>query len=81
MRKQCFVMIIILSTLVVLGDIVYMLDWELWQKTLTSIAFVLIGLVGLIYAIKTKYSNIKYPIFMLVGLTLWKSCARCWHCL
>lgn len=70
MKKYYILSIIILSVIVIAGDIVYMLDWKLWQKALTSVAFVLIGAVGFIYALKNKYSNIKYPIFMLIGLTL-----------
>ena len=70
MKKPYIISIIILSALVVIGDIIYMLDWELWQKTLTSISFALIGLVGMIYALKTKSKCSKYSIYMFVGLTL-----------
>ena len=70
MKKYYILSIIILSTLVIIGDIIYMLDWKLWQKTLTSISFSLIGLVGMIYAIKTKSSYTKYSIYMFVGLTV-----------
>ena len=70
MKKQYLISIIILSALVVLGDIVYMLDWKLWEKTFTSVCFALIGMVGMIYAIKTKSQFAKYSIYMFVGLTL-----------
>lgn len=70
MKKNYFVLILVLSILVIFGDIIYMLDWKLWQKALTSIGFTLIGLVGLIYAIKSKSIYLKYSIYMFVGLTL-----------
>ncbi|MBE5758244.1 MAG: lysoplasmalogenase [Clostridiales bacterium] len=55
---------------VILGlDIWYILQGGLWLKTLTSSIFVLLGIINLIYAIKSKCS-LKFPIILVVALAV-----------
>lgn len=70
MKKYFYLSNLILFILVSIGNVFYIQNGLLWQKTLTSIGFVLIGLINLIYAIKTKTLNIKYCLTMVLGLIL-----------
>ena len=70
MKKYFYLSNLILFILVSIGNVFYIQNGLLWQKTLTSIGFVLIGLINLIYAIKTKTLNIKYCLTMVIGLIL-----------
>ena len=53
---------------IILGDICYMTLGGLLVKAITSICFVLLGLVNLIYVILQKQNNLKFPITMAIGL-------------
>lgn len=67
MKKTILILNIILSSLIMIGDIFYTGFGGLWLKGLTSFGFVLMGAVNLIYAIKTK-SPLKFYIIMTIGL-------------
>ena len=53
---------------VILGDICYITLGGLAVKATTSLFFVLLGLVNLVYCIISKQS-LKFPIIMTIGLT------------
>ncbi len=53
---------------VVLGDICYITLGGLAIKAITSIFFVLLGLVNLTYVIITKRQALHFPIIMTIGL-------------
>lgn len=59
---------IALAILILVGDILYMTIGGLLIKSLTSICFVALGAVNLIYALKSKTPKRKFCIVMLVGL-------------
>ena len=70
MMKQKFNIInIIIILFVLVGDIFYITYDNLWIKSITSLCFVLLGGVNLIYLVKTNISNKKFPIIILIGLT------------
>ena len=68
MKKTVNILNIILIVLVLIGDAFYIIKGTLPIKTVTSIGFVLIGVVNLIYLMKNGVSNKKFPIIMVVGL-------------
>lgn len=68
MKKNIFILNLILLVLLLVGDVCYILFGGLWLKTLTSLMFVAIGLINLIYAIKVKKRNFKFAITLFVGL-------------
>lgn len=52
-----------------MGDVLYILDDTLLVKTLTSMGFVLIGLIGLLYSILNLKTDKKhFSIIMFIGL-------------
>ena len=53
---------------IILGDICYMTVGGLLVKAITSICFVILGLVNLTYVILQKQNNLKFPIIMAIGL-------------
>lgn len=53
---------------IILGDICYMTVGGLLVKAITSICFVVLGLVNLTYVILQKQNNLKFPIIMAIGL-------------
>lgn len=54
---------------IVTGDICYTTFGGLWLKALTSIFFVALGVVNLIYAINNKTDYLKFSIILVAGLT------------
>lgn len=70
MKKSIFIINIILGILTIVSDIFYAFYGGLWLKAITSLGFVLIGLVNLIYVCTTKNKKLKFTIFMFVGLVL-----------
>lgn len=68
MKKTFNIVNLILISLVLVGDVFYILEGTLLIKSLTSACFVLIGLLNLVYALKTKTDNKKFCIIMVVGL-------------
>ena len=46
----------------------YINSGALWVKALTSAGFVALGLINLIYALKTKTNHKKFAVIMFVGL-------------
>lgn len=54
---------------IVLGDILYITVGGLLIKSITSLLFVALGVVNLIYAIKHKTRHLKFSIFLTIGLT------------
>ena len=53
---------------VLVGDVFYILEDTLLIKSITSLCFVALGAVNLVYAIKNKTANFKFCVLMLVGL-------------
>ena len=53
---------------VLVGDVFYILEDTLLIKSITSLCFVALGVVNLVYAIKNKTANFKFCVLMLVGL-------------
>ena len=68
MRKNIFILNLILLALLLAGDVCYILLGGLWLKALTSLMFVVIGLINLIYALKVKKGNMKFAIILFIGL-------------
>lgn len=59
---------LLLITAVLVGDVFYILGSELWVKSVTSLGFLLIGVLSLVFALKYKRVNLKFAITMVVGL-------------
>ena len=72
MKKSHLILNIIFASLIVICDILYtfVFKYNLLVKSITSALFVIMGLINLIFAIKLKANNIKYPIIMVIALTL-----------
>jgi len=68
MKKTFSIVNILLISLVLILDILYMCIGGLWLKSITSALFVSIGIVNLVYAIKNKENNLKFPIILVVAL-------------
>ena len=68
MRKNIFILNLILLALLLAGDVCYIVLGGLWLKSLTSLMFVAIGLINLIYALKVKKGNMKFAITLFIGL-------------
>jgi len=68
MNKFINFSVLILIICILLGDVFYILTDSLLVKSLTSLGFVLIGVLGLIFAFKNKSNNKKFIIVMLLGL-------------
>lgn len=67
MDKKFLIVNFIMILLIGLLDILYMNLGGLWLKTITSLVFVVLGAINLIYIIKQK-KNLKFPIILLVAL-------------
>ncbi len=72
MKKKFLIVNAVMFFLTCLGAALYSLlaYGSVFEKGLASLMFVLMGVFNLIYAIKQKAENLKFPIFMVVGLTL-----------
>ncbi len=70
MKKAVFATDAILCGVCIILDIIYMIVGGLWLKACTSITFVLIGLISLIYIIKAERKPYKAPIFLFIGVVL-----------
>ena len=69
MRKTINFSVLTLIFCVLLGDILYILDDTLLVKSLTSLSFVLIGLIGLLDALlNNKTEQKKFCFIMFTGL-------------
>lgn len=69
MKKKILFFNLILSVLILTGDVFYILYDKLWIKSITSIGFVLIALINFIYLLNSNKTNLMFAIFMLTGLT------------
>jgi len=69
MNKKILFFNSILSLLILTGDVFYILYDHLWIKAITSIGFVLIALINLVYLLKSNKKKPTFAIFMLIGLT------------
>ena len=67
MNKAVSILNAILLLAIIALDVVYIIIGGILIKSITSACFVLVGIVNLAYTIKCK-TNLKFPIFMLVGL-------------
>ncbi len=68
MKNKFLILNIILSLLIIVGDVCYIEIGQLWIKGVTSAGFVLLGAVNLTYLILLKSDKIKFAIIMLIGL-------------
>lgn len=68
MTKKYLMANIVLIALILAGDVLYTLLGGLWLKGLTSLFFVLLGGVNLLYISTEKIDNKKFGVFLLVGL-------------
>lgn len=69
MSKNLKIANIILIITILLGDISYIICDTLLIKSLTSIAFVVLGFTNFLYALKLKTQNKNFCTLMLIGLT------------
>lgn len=70
MKKRFFTANILLITAVLLGDLCYHFIGTTLVKGIVSFGFVLLSIINLIYSLKCKTSNKKYPILMMIGAIL-----------
>ena len=72
MKKSQLILNIIFASLIIIWDILYtfVFKYNLLVKSITSALFVAMGIANLIFAIKTKSKNLKFPIIMVVALFL-----------
>lgn len=68
MKKTYLFANAVLVLLILIGDVFYTLNGFVWLKALTSLCFVMLGFVNLVYLIKSGTNYRKFAIFMLVGL-------------
>ncbi len=68
MKKLAYIFNSILLALILAGDICYIIFGGTWLKGLTSVMFVLLAVLNLIFAIRLKKCNIKFASFLLTGL-------------
>lgn len=68
MKKFFTIANIIMLTFILIFDIYYMFSDKLFIKTITSIIFLMTGIINSIYCINNKV-NLKFPIFMIGALT------------
>ena len=69
MKKTINIINLIFLLCIVVGDVFYTIFGGLWLKGLTSLMFVALGVVNLMYAIKNKTSHFKFSIILVIGLT------------
>ena len=67
-KKIFFTVSLILIVLIIIGDIFYVINGELWLKSITSAGFVLLGATCLTQTLMNKNKNKKFPIIMVIGL-------------
>lgn len=67
MKKGFLTANILLITAVLLGDLYYYFHGTTLLKGIVSFGFVLLAVTNLIYSIRTKASNLKYPALMTIG--------------
>jgi len=68
-KKDYFLLAnLLLTLLIIVGDCLYMNYDQLWMKSLTSVLFVAMGIVNLVYLILNKQKNYLFPSIMLAGL-------------
>lgn len=67
-KKIFFAASLILIVLIIIGDIFYVINGELWLKSITSAGFVLLGATCLTQTLMNKDENKKFPSIMIVGL-------------
>lgn len=68
MKKLFMVANAIMLSLILILDVCYMFKGGLLLKSITSMMFVITGLINLMYCIKSK-THLKFPIWMIVALT------------
>ena len=67
MKKVFLSANILLIAAVLLGDFCYYFVGTILMKGIVSFGFVLLAIINLIYAIRIKASNLKYPALMVAG--------------
>ena len=68
MNKKYYYANILLAICSISCLVIYDIFGGLWLKGVTSSWFVLLGLTNVIYAYKTKYTNMKFILLMFTGL-------------
>lgn len=67
-KKNLNIINLCLILAVLIGDVFYMIYGTLLIKSITSIGFVLIGAINLVYVLKNRTEHKKFAIIMLIGL-------------
>lgn len=70
MKKTFSILNIILFAVTCLLTVYYDIEGGLWLKGLTGSGFVLLGAVNLVYAMKSKQADLRYPIWTMLGLAI-----------
>lgn len=68
MKKPQLITNILLATLIIIGDIFFIVNYSVITKSITSLLFVALGAVNLFFALKEKVPAKKFCIIMVVGL-------------
>lgn len=68
MKGKVLISNLLIFLAVLIGDVFYINSSELWIKAITSAGFVLLGLINLIYAFKTRSAEKRFSIIMFIGL-------------
>ena len=68
MKKSQKIINILLAVAILVGDVLYITTDHLLAKSLTSLLFVALGAINLVFAIKEKTPAKKFCIIMVVGL-------------
>lgn len=68
MKKSQIIINTLLIISIIVGDVFYIINGDLLTKSLTSGAFVFLGLTNLIYTFKFNSPNKKFSIFIFIGL-------------
>ena len=66
--KKLSILNIIFFLAIIAGDVVYMLTNTLLSKSITSILFVVLGVINFVFALKNKTTYKNFVMFMLIGL-------------
>ena len=70
MKKTFRLLNIIIFLIACLMTVYYDIEGGLWLKGLTGSCFVLLGILNLIYAIRSKAASLRFPIWTVLGLLI-----------
>lgn len=70
MKKFFFILNILITATCFVGNYFYLTEGGLELKSFCSACFALLGIVNLVYALLSKRKNLRFHIFMAIGLIL-----------